>query len=68
MAQTAEPPKSKDRHITDADLKAEKEFDEEFEKELDEEFKKRFQKTLKERAREDTRKHRRTMGFILVDD
>ncbi len=60
MAQTAEPPKSEDRHTIITDLEGEKEFDEEFEKE--------FNETLEEISREATRKHRRTMGFILVDD
>ena len=60
MAQAIEPSKSKARHTQNTYSEADKEFDEEHEKKIAEAF--------KEESRENTRKHRMTMGFILVED
>ena len=60
MAQAIEPSKSKARHVKKVYSEAEKEFNEELEKKLEEE--------LEEESREYGRKHRRTMGFIPVED
>ena len=60
MAQAIEPSKSKTRHVKKVYSEAEKEFNERLEKKIAEAF--------KEESRENTRKHRRTMGFIPVED